>query len=238
RLLDDLRGKTTLVRLAQTSGYSRFSIARWLKAEAEPTLPELLKLIECASLRLLDFVASFVDPEALPSARAAWRVLSAARRAAYEQPWSHAVLRALELADYRALPRHRAGWLAARLAITRDIEQTSLELLEHAGQVRWTGSHYAPASEGLVDTRSDPERARGLRAWWTEVNLKRLKQNGPGLFSYNLSAVSRRDLERIEALQREHYREIVRIVSESSAAECVVLYTAQLAELAGDDQGR
>jgi hypothetical protein len=238
RLLADLRGQATLVELAAKSGHSRLSIARWLKGTAEPTLPELLTLIESVSLRALDFVACFVDPDSLPSVRERWRTLSAARRAAYEEPWSHAVLRALELEPYRALERHRAGWIAARLGIEPALEQSSVELLVRAGQVRWTGTHYAPASSGLVDTRADAERARGLRAWWTEVNLLRLRQGAPGVFAYNLSAVSRRDLERIEALQRAHYREIVRIVSESSPAECVLLYTAQLAELTGDEQRR
>ena len=53
----------------------------------------------------------------------------------------------------------------------------------------------------------------------------------PGLLSYNLSSVSRADLERIERLQRAHYREIVNIVAESAPSECVVLYAVQLLAL-------
>ena len=48
---------------------------------------------------------------------------------------------------------------------------------------------------------------------------------------YNLSTVSRADLERLERLQRAYYREMVNIIAESGPAECVVLYAAQLLEL-------
>jgi hypothetical protein len=39
------------------------------------------------------------------------------------------------------------------------------------------------------------------------------------------------DLERIERLQRAHYRTIVNLIAESAPGECVVLYSVQLLEL-------
>jgi DNA-binding transcriptional regulator YiaG len=42
------------VSLAATSGFSRYSVARWLSGEAEPKLPELLQLIEASSRRALN----------------------------------------------------------------------------------------------------------------------------------------------------------------------------------------
>lgn len=232
-LLDDLRGGAKLIELARRSGFSRFAITRWLRGRADPTLPEFLALVEFTSHRLLDFVAAFTDPEQLPSARAAWRRLQAAREGAYGQPWSHAVLRAIELRDYLALPRHEPGWLARRLGITEELEQVCLELLERSGQIRWQGQHYLPAQLQLVDTRSDPTRARELRAGWATVGVERLRAGAPGMLSYNLSSVSRADLERIEQLQRAHYRQIVNIIAESTPSECVVLYAAQLLALSG-----
>jgi len=234
RLLDDLRGGAKLIELARRSGFSRFAVTRWLHGRADPTLPEFLALVEVTSQRVLDFVAAFTDPEQLPSARVAWRSLQASREAAYGQPWSHAVLRALELQDYLALPSHEPGWLARRLGITRELEQASLEVLERSGQIRWQGAHYRPVQLQLVDTRTDPERARELRAGWAAVGVERLRAGAAGMLSYNLSSVSRADLERIEQLQRAHYRQIVSIIAESTPSECVVLYAAQLLALSGN----
>jgi transcriptional regulator with XRE-family HTH domain len=233
RLLDDLRGGAKLIELARRSGFSRFAVTRWLHGRADPTLPEFLALVEFTSHRVLDFIAAFTDPEQLPSARAAWRSLQAARDAAYGQPWSHAVLRALELQDYLALPRHEPGWLARRLGITDELEQASLELLERSGQIRRQGAHYRPVQLQRVDTRSDPQRALELRAGWAAVGVERLRAGVPGMLSYNLGSVSRADLDRIEQLQRAHYRQIVNIIAESTPSECVVLYAAQLLALSG-----
>ena len=65
RLLDDLRGSTPILELASRTGRSRFAIARWLKGQAEPRLPDFLRVLEAASQRLLDFLAQLVDPARL-----------------------------------------------------------------------------------------------------------------------------------------------------------------------------
>jgi hypothetical protein len=231
RLLRDLRGGTSGVELSRRTGKSRFAIARWLAGKADPTLPELLTLIDFTSRRLLDFISAFIDPAELPSARSAWQLLQGARQAAYDEPWSHAVLRALELLDYRALPAHQPGWLARRLGISEALEHQSLGVLERSGQVRFAGGRYEPTQIQSVDTRADPERARELRARWATAGIERLRAGAEGLLSYNLSTVSRADLARLEQLQRAHYRRLVNIIAESQPGECVVLYSAQLLEL-------
>jgi transcriptional regulator with XRE-family HTH domain len=233
RLLRDLRGDSTLIELARRTGFSRFSLTRWSRGKADPTLPEFLTLIEYTSRRALDFVAAFTDPEQLPSAREAWRLLSSAREAAYTEPWSHAVLRVLELDEYRALSRHEPGWIARRLGIAEALAQKSLDVLERSGQIRRIERRYEPTEIRSVDTRADPERARELRARWAAVGVERLRAGAEGVLSYNLGMVSRADMKRLEQLQRAHYRKLVNVIAESSPGECVVLYSAQLLELRG-----
>jgi hypothetical protein len=99
--------------------------------------------------------------------------------------------------------------------------------------VQQSGGRYEPTQIQSVDTRADPERARALRASWACVGVERLRAGAPGLISYNLGMVSRADLERIERLQRAHYKKIVNVIAESAPGECVVLYSAQLLELRG-----
>jgi hypothetical protein len=103
--------------------------------------------------------------------------------------------------------------------------------VERTGQIRLEGSRYRPAAVQAVDTRSDPERARHLKAYWTQTALERLRAGHPGLFAYNLSAVSRVDLDRLQEMQRAHYREMSRVIAASEAPEQVVLYAAQLLPL-------
>lgn len=229
--LDDLRGQTAVVDLARATKRSRFAVARWLKGDAEPRLPDFLRLVECASLRLLDFLACFIDPDTLPSAAKLWRELETARRAAYEMPWSHAVLRVIELPAYRKLRAHEAGFIAERLSISREEEERCVALLLETGQVKKQGKRLIPGAALTVDTRGDAARSRAAKAFWTRVSLDRIEAGVDGTFSYNLFSVSRADLERIRELHRAYFRELRRIVAASEPAECIALANVHLLEL-------
>lgn len=234
-LLDDLRGRTSAVELSRAAGKSRFAVARWLRAEAEPRLPDFFRLIDSASLRLLDFIAAFVDPVALPSVGPAWSELEATRQAAYDVPWTQAVLRALELTAYRRLARHQRGWIAARIGISLEEEQRCLELLARTGQIslkrgRWELRHVL-----AVDTRRNAEAEHRVKRWWGEVALQRLERPDSGIFSYNVFAVSDADFKRIQDLQRAYFRQMRSIVAASEPSERVVLSSLQLVAL---DEGQ
>jgi DNA-binding phage protein len=228
RLLKSLRGDTSLVELARRSGYSRFSIARWLSGAAEPRLPELLTLIEAMTFRLLDFLASFTHIERLPAVAEEHRALEAARKIAYDVPWSHAVLRALELSDYRALRRHQPGWLARRLGISREEEERCLAALATSRQIKLQGGRWVEDESRIVDTRAQPERGRRLKAEWLRVGLERLEAGVPGVFGYNLMAISRADLARLREMHIAYFRSMQALVADSTPSECVVLFNAEL----------
>lgn len=233
-LLSDLRGQRSLSDLAKVAQKSRFTIGRWLGGETEPRLPDFLLMVEATSLRVLDFVASVVDPSRLPSVEAEWERLEAARRAAYDMPWSHAVLRFLELPEYQSMPSHRPGWIASQLGIPAEEEARCLELLRRTGQVKERRGRYVMGDALTVDTRRDEERARELKAFWSDASTARLRRGKPGTFSYNLFSVSRKDLERIRDLHTAFFRELRAIVAQSEPVECVALATTHLLAFEGE----
>ncbi|HEX2876298.1 MAG TPA: DUF4423 domain-containing protein [Polyangiaceae bacterium] len=228
RVLEDLRGNTRLQALAERAERSRFSISRWLSGDSEPRLPDLLRLLEATTLRVLDFVACFVDPALLPSAAARWQELETARRVADELPWSHAVLRALELTQYQALPRHAPGFVAKQLGISLEEEERCLRLLSQSKQIRRRQGRWVPGRTLTVDTRYNPDAGRKLLTWWGEVGVARLQQGSRGQFAYNLFTVSERDLERLRDLHRAYFTELRSIVAASEPAERVVVANLQL----------
>jgi transcriptional regulator with XRE-family HTH domain len=230
--LADLRGSTSVVELSRYSGKSRFSIARFLSGDAEPRLPDFLRLVEAASLRLVDFIEQLVDPRTITSLRQQWEQLTAARRLAYDEPWSQAVLRALELSSYAALPSHRTGWIANRIGITPDEEAQCLERLERSGQILWRGERWTIRSVIALDTRRDPDAARRLRAWWLRRGAARIEAGDRGLM-YNLLGVSSADLERLRELQKAYLTEVRAIVARSEPVEHVVLAADLLLDLHG-----
>jgi transcriptional regulator with XRE-family HTH domain len=232
QFLRDLQGSASYKELAERSGKNRFQIARWLKGQAEPRLPVFLHLVECMSLRLLDFVAALVDPAQLPSIAEQWRELDGARQATYREPWSQAVLRVLETQAYAELTTHDDQQLAAWLGIDEQRVRESLEVLLRSGQAVEQAGKFVPATDSpTIDTRRDPEAAQALREFWSEVALGRLRDGQGQLFSYNLFGVSEADLQKIRELQKAHYQQIRAIVAASEPVERVALLTMQLSPL-------
>jgi transcriptional regulator with XRE-family HTH domain len=233
-LLSHLREGTTLVALARRVGTGRISVGRFLKGEAEPRLPMFLRLIEATSLRLLDFIAGFVSPSLLPEAREPWRVLEAQRRVAYELPWSHAVLRVLELRAYAAAGRHRDDFVAQRLGISLEETRRCLRALADSKLIVRRKGRWAVDQVLAVDTRQRPNAGLMLKQHWARVGLERLpplEPRGHDLFSYNLFTVSEQDFTRLRELHIAYYQELRRVIEQSKDGERVAVVNLQLFRL-------
>jgi hypothetical protein len=237
RLLADLRGSIPIGDLAARCGRNRFAVARWLKGQTEPRLPDFLRLVEATSLRVLDLLAELVDLARLPAAAEAWARLEAARRLVTQTPWATAVLLALETEAYRALPAHQPGWLAAALGISEEIERECLDLLAETGQIRWRDGRWQLERVQTIDTRSDPGAGQRLKAWWAQVGLDRLRAGAPGSFSYNVFTVSAEDYKRLTEMHQQYYRALRAAVAASAPAERVVVANLQLFPLLASDPG-
>ncbi|MEL6346788.1 MAG: DUF4423 domain-containing protein [Myxococcota bacterium] len=233
-LLEDLRGSTPLTDLSMKSGISRYSLSRWMSGQTQPRLPDFLRVIETASLRMVDLLAALIDPTTLPSIAPLWARLEARRQGAGEHPWTQAILQALGLAAYRALPEHRPGWIAARLGIRIEEEHRCLRFLDKTGQIAWDGRHYQ--IEALpVDTGRRPEINQRLKAHWARVGAERIEKGADGQFSYNVFNVSRADFERIRQEHLRYYRALRAIVAESAPDEIVAVANVQLFTLEESD---
>ena len=233
-LVRALLAEWPIVELAASVGADRTTVGRWVAGATEPKLPELLRIVETTTKRLFDFVAIFADPASLASTRGAYRDLTEQRRLAYELPWSHAVLRALELDRYRALAKHEPGLIARLTGISLQEEQRCLTALAQAKQIHLQRGRWVLARVLTVDTRPSEADNRRLKQHWAEVGLERLRsRTAPenALFSFNLFAVNARDFERIRRLHVEYFQRIREIVSASTAPDRVVLMNLQLVPL-------
>ena len=245
--LRQLRGKTKIDALCELSGYSRYQIARWFKAETEPKLPEFLRLTEACSRRSLDFIATLTDPNTLPlrdeGAEAgvtavivypmnalAEDQLQRMREAAYEDSWSHAVLRALELEEYVEVDDVEL-WLTAVVGIPLEQVRRALHVLEQSGQITRDGTRWSRLPTTSVTTGGDPAMRGLLTQAWTKVAYERMRRKAPGHFGYSLFSVSRADLRRIRELQVAYLREMQSIIAQSAPNECVGLLCLQLMDL-------
>jgi transcriptional regulator with XRE-family HTH domain/DNA-binding transcriptional regulator YiaG len=235
-LLRELRGPTPMRSLAERVGLSVSAVSRILKGTTEPRLPMFFQLVEATSRRLLDLLANLVDVGALPAARDEWRRLEAVRRLAYDNPLSEAVPRFLELELYARLARHRPGWIAERLGISRADEERTLRDLAAAGVIRWDGQRWQIDRQRSVDTtRFDPRAASTLRAFWTDDAAARIRAGGDGQFSYLVFSTDDATLEAIRELHLRYFRELRALVATSPKNRRVAVANIQLFAI---DRGR
>jgi transcriptional regulator with XRE-family HTH domain len=233
-LLGELCGDMPLRELSDRVGVDRNTLARWLRGGTEPRLPALLDLIAVTTQRMLEFVALFVDPSELPSARTAYGDLRLQQRLAYDLPWSHALLRALELDRYRSAPAHDLELLARSVGLGPRRAAHYLTVLQSAGQVLWNGTHFECARVMAVDTRADARGNRKLKRHWARVGLRRLEDArtpAEALFSFNVFAVDEPTYGRIRQLQLDYYDRVRALVDEAPGTDRVVLMNLQLIPL-------
>lgn len=230
-----LRGNLSIAELARLTGRSRYAVMRWFGGKAELTLPQFLEVVEATTHRSLDLIAALVDPTLLPATAREFRKLRAAREVAYDSPWSHAVLRCLELQEYLALPEHEAGFVARRLGITLEQEEDCLARLAAAGQIRKRNRRWTFGKPTTVDTRSERDRDRELRAFWARVSADRARQTR--ILGYNLFAVSKADEDRIVELSRNYFEQVRSIVSVSAPSERVLLLNLSLLPFEAAENG-
>src|SRR5690606_9524925 len=132
-------------------GCNRSTVTRWLNGETEPRVAPLLHVVQLTTQRALDFVASLAPLDQVPALHREYADLERQRRLAYEMPWAHAVLHALELESYRRRPRHEPGCIAALLGIDRAQEEAALTALARAGQIKKVRGRFKPNRVLSVD---------------------------------------------------------------------------------------
>ena len=185
-----------------------------------------------------DLVAELVAIDAVPSLVERHRASAAARRAAYDAPWTEAVLRVLECGNYRRLTRHEPGFIARELGISLEHERRSLALLCELGVVRRRGRLYMPVQRSSIDTRGDPARVNALLEHWSQVGRDRIsRRHDYDWYAYNVCSLSAADYERVRELLRNTFREIRALVAHTSAEERVALLNLQWLDLAPGPRG-
>lgn len=226
-----IRGTTPVAHVAARAGCSRFAMARWLSAAAQPRLPDFFRTVDAITGRLPDLVAALVPIEHVPSLLTRYQGMRAARRLAFDAPWTEAVLRTLELDQYRALPQHDDEFVAKRLDVPLNTAREALFHLEAAGVIRLEGGFWRQGRPLTVDTRGARADTSILLRHWTAVSYRRITDRQPrDLFAYNVMSCSQADYERIRDLLRRTFREIQSIVAASAPTERVALLNLQLLE--------
>lgn len=202
RTLIDEQTHAQLARALTTasSPVSRSTVARWASGRVAPRFSDLLGIVAACTHRLVDFVGVLVDPARLPSIAREHARIEAERQLLAEDPALAAVLPALTLRAYRALPAHVPGWIATRVGITRAQEERGIALLLAAGAIVRRGARFEVAHDRRVDVRADRSAALRLQRHWAHVAADQVGRRTSDLTRFHLVSVHEDDLAALRAL--------------------------------------
>jgi len=229
-LLGDVVGDVPLKELERTTCLSRHALTRYLNATAEPALPDFIELLS-AGARLMDALDILAEPSDLPSFAHEWSKHLAATRAFAHQPACTDVLLALYLDDYRALDRHRPGWLAQRLGLSMSEEEAALSELSRRGLIGIENGRYHALQEDVEvafgGTADDAERKR---AW-----IQRQLFSGQQLHAaHYVALVSKAEAREIQTILRDASQKVRRIIHTTDSTQVMLKVTAVVMDITQD----
>ena len=226
-LLRALAASTPTTEIAKRSERSRFAVSRWLSGTAEPRLPDFLRMLQSTARGALTFIACFVQPTKLPSAKTQWQRQQAADAVVRAHPHFILSLVGLGLTSYRELSRHEPGFLARELGLTIEEEESGLDAMSKAELIRWNGRRWAIDADAEVDLRRDPEMRDEMRRWITRRSTDAIGRGDEGLFQWVALSCSEEELVELQREARALY-ERVRSIATTDGAERAVVFNLQL----------
>ena len=177
-LVKHLVGRGRQEEVAKNLGVSRSMISRWKSGKVDPSLEQMLRIINHSFFSLPQFLSRLVDIEKLPSLAEAHRREELERRLHFDHPWVAALLLFLRTAEYNALKTHREGFLSRKLGISLETEREVIQTLKTIGALEYEGEILTPTHRKM-STRGDEESERRTREHWTQHALNEIKKGLP-----------------------------------------------------------
>jgi len=162
RFIQREKGNIAITDLAEHTGFSRFTISRWLSGESAPKLHQLLAFIDASSGRLVDFVSVLVPIEKITELTERARQIDLQRQIAREMPQTQAVLLGLETLTLRT---------------EKNVEPMETKRCEAAGITQSNTSEIN--AEQAIDrspTDTQPFQQPTLRSTWYKETVNALSQ--------------------------------------------------------------
>ncbi len=227
--LRSLQGDQRREDIATESGASIHQVGRWLSGRAEPRLPDLLTLVHAMTGRGEDLVAEWVGNDHVPSIQAAWRARDAARRVAWQHPWSEAILQVLTV--------HPGPMDTVAIAQSLNAENTAIDqalgALRTAHLVRRRSGRYRATQTQTVDTSTQPERVNDVKRHWAGIAAQSIGSSDPlHLSAYNVFSCSEDDLVIVREELLDAFRRARARIASSSPTERAGLLMVQLVPFA------
>lgn len=167
-LVKHVMGENRVLEYARTTGISRFKLSRWIYGRSEPTLAEVLELIELSTSEFYSFV-SVVCAGKIPETIRDRMESDVRCLELYEKyPWLSLIFCALETRGYLDLRAHSDTFLAKRTGLGLPLVKAAIEDLRAAHLIVFENHRYVPKLQKL-NIRGSAEWRRKIVRFWKEA---------------------------------------------------------------------
>jgi len=226
-IIKNLIGSERVSTIAKKTGFSRHSLAKWLKKSAFPTVPEMFRLLllyRGGDDHLVSFIGSLVSSiDELPSIAPEYRQRVKQIELSYQHPWLAAVKDCLSLQSYQRLEKHREGFVSRCLRISTAEEKMALDFLTEVGVLTFSKGKYQVTGkklmfqENILDKEKDIEGNFRLREYWWSQALNHLISRPAWsslTFAFQTFTVSESAFRKIRALSVQYFSDVTKIIEE------------------------
>ncbi len=227
-LIKHLIGETSVTRIASILGKSRFTVARWVKAQSEPTLDDMLSLFHLQALLLGELLGCLVPVEQLSSLDPQLKRQHLQKQLFYSDPRIGVAIRCFELKDYQELRQHQEGFISRKLGIDINDERELILKMNSAGMIKKLKGKYTVQLR-RIDTSGHFIGNTKIKKYWTHVAcnyLEKLKEPPrDALFGYHVFSASSRTRKEIQKAMAEFQAQVKALIGsdDQPAEELLVL---------------
>lgn len=165
KLILQLAGNTNRAALASQLGCSAYMLSRWMNRRTEPSLENILKMIQVCSNALFETLDVVVGCDLIPLIKEESRLRRLERQLYFENPAAAAVVRCLELEEYSRQHVHEEGYVAKKLGISLADEKFLIHKLKECGAIVSIKSKLSVKNRNLNTRRNFFESMTHHKYW-------------------------------------------------------------------------
>lgn len=235
-LIRHLSGNSRIISLSSHLGISRHILGRWISGKSSPSLKNILYVIDSLTPLLIEFLETFIEVDKIPSLSILHEHKKLEKKMNYQYPFLGAVLRCLELDEYKSLNHHEVGYISKTIGISLDQEKSLIKDLINLDIIKLQNNKLVP-KENRIDTRGDFSGQMNIRKYWLQRSLEfidDLKQPPDNSYmGYLVFNVSQKAKYELKKRYFDFFQEVRNIIEmDNSNADDIYLLNIQLCSLA------
>lgn len=231
RLIRTLQGMRDQREFAKQAGVSTSTMSRWLKGSLEPTLEQMLRLIETCGTSLPLMLRDLMGGKDLISIRVHADAESAERQVHYDHHVAGAVILILRTPTYQKLQRHRVGYISTKLKISLKEERDILAALVQAGAIQMQNGIYTPTRDHLAISGHRQKELDVRKYWIHRMQNYHETSKSPSAWPYLIFSATPETLHILRDRLVALYHEINELTLKEPDGDCIGMFQALLFEV-------